>query len=344
MNLNRLDIAAIIAAVVAIASGAVWLGMLHGTVNTLIMDRDKIKEERESTLNEINAEKEKVLAELAKAQQKLNRLKSQRDKAPATQVTEEIVKAQQALSDLQNRIASAEKTFNALNQALQVTKEEIAKAQQEFNNGINSQRDKALAGIQSAKQQAISSAEERLKALFEKLMAEAQAKIKSICCSEIKTVQPKPSDRYTDNGDGTVTDNRTGLIWLKNANCFGGQSWNEAEEVVKKLADGRCGLSDGSRGDMWHLPTRGELEVMVDKRYKGPALSNAAGTGQWTDGDAFSGVSMNPYWSSSIIVDIIGYDIWYVDFNVGNADKSNDKTDLYYVWPVRGWDDEKETN
>ena len=30
-----------------------------------------------------------------------------------------------------------------------------------------------------------------------------------------------PDPRFTDNGDGTVTDNLTGLIWLKNANCFG---------------------------------------------------------------------------------------------------------------------------
>ena len=27
--------------------------------------------------------------------------------------------------------------------------------------------------------------------------------------------------RFTDNLDGTVTDNQTGLIWLKDANCFG---------------------------------------------------------------------------------------------------------------------------
>lgn len=26
-----------------------------------------------------------------------------------------------------------------------------------------------------------------------------------------------PEPRFTDNGDGTVTDNLTGLIWLKNA-------------------------------------------------------------------------------------------------------------------------------
>ena len=30
-----------------------------------------------------------------------------------------------------------------------------------------------------------------------------------------------PDPRFTDNSDGTVTDNLTGLIWLKNANCFG---------------------------------------------------------------------------------------------------------------------------
>ena len=30
-----------------------------------------------------------------------------------------------------------------------------------------------------------------------------------------------PNPRFTDNSNGTVTDNLTGLIWLKNANCFG---------------------------------------------------------------------------------------------------------------------------
>jgi len=30
-----------------------------------------------------------------------------------------------------------------------------------------------------------------------------------------------PDPRFTDNGDGTVTDNLTGLIWLKEANHIG---------------------------------------------------------------------------------------------------------------------------
>ena len=35
----------------------------------------------------------------------------------------------------------------------------------------------------------------------------------------IRAGVPLPSPRFTDNSDGTVTDNLTGLIWLKNANC-----------------------------------------------------------------------------------------------------------------------------
>jgi len=31
---------------------------------------------------------------------------------------------------------------------------------------------------------------------------------------------PTTSDRYTDNGNGTVTDNRTGLIWTKKGQLF----------------------------------------------------------------------------------------------------------------------------
>ncbi|MEJ2240301.1 MAG: hypothetical protein P8X82_18580, partial [Gemmatimonadales bacterium] len=38
------------------------------------------------------------------------------------------------------------------------------------------------------------------------------------------TVDP----RFADNGDGTVTDNLTGLIWLQNADCFWIRNWTDA--------------------------------------------------------------------------------------------------------------------
>lgn len=42
----------------------------------------------------------------------------------------------------------------------------------------------------------------------------------------VKGVSASP--RFTDNANGTVRDNLTGLIWLKNANCFGTQLWTNA--------------------------------------------------------------------------------------------------------------------
>jgi hypothetical protein len=73
---------------------------------------------------------------------------------------------------------------------------------------------------------------------------------------------------------------------------------------------------------------------MVDKRYSAPALSNAAGTGQWKEGDAFSGVPTFYawYWSSTSK----GMSsAWYV-FLFGGGVYSDGKTYSGYVWPVRG--------
>ena len=68
------------------------------------------------------------------------------------------------------------------------------------------------------------------------------------------------SARFVDNGDGTVTDIRTNLMWLKNADCFGVQFWDEAMSSVSVLNDGGCDLSDGSAEGDWRLPTKEELQ------------------------------------------------------------------------------------
>jgi len=66
--------------------------------------------------------------------------------------------------------------------------------------------------------------------------------------------------RFVDNGDGTVTDSRTGLIWLKNANCYGKTDIDDVWDFVKGLADGECGLNDGSAAGTWRIPTLGERQ------------------------------------------------------------------------------------
>jgi len=139
--------------------------------------------------------------------------------------------------------------------------------------------------------------------------------------------------RYIDPGDGTIIDFRSGLTWLKNANCFGGQQWQTAMQSAKNLKSGQCGLRDGSTAGMWRLPTREEWVRMADKRYKHPALSNAAGTAQWKEGDVFSGVLAVGYWTSTESAGSGGI-AWYVFLSDGGVNAGG-KTFAFCVWPVR---------
>ena len=77
---------------------------------------------------------------------------------------------------------------------------------------------------------------------------------------------PVPNPRFTDNGDGTVTDNLTGLMWLKNARCLGEQTWADALAAANALANGNvaCGLADGSVAGDWRVPNRNELTSLLD--------------------------------------------------------------------------------
>ena len=143
-----------------------------------------------------------------------------------------------------------------------------------------------------------------------------------------------PNPRFTDNSDGTVTDTLTGLIWLKDANCFGQRTWNNALSDSNGLGSGLCGLTDGSSAGDWRLPNKNELVSLVHNEYYAPALPNTAGTGQWSAGDPFTNVSPHYYWSSSTYAVDTGY-AWHVGMSSGYV-YCNVKTNYYYVWPVRG--------
>lgn len=146
----------------------------------------------------------------------------------------------------------------------------------------------------------------------------------------------RPSPRFVDNGNGTVTDMLTGLVWLRNAYCatISPAPWATALTNANALASGACGLTDGSVAGDWRLPSRFELESLLDLEYWSPALSNAAGTGQWVEGDAFSGVQFHVYWSSTSNADYPQH-AWYVTLYDGYV-CAVVKTANYYVWPVRG--------
>lgn len=148
-------------------------------------------------------------------------------------------------------------------------------------------------------------------------------------------------NRFADNGDGTVNDNTSGLVWLKNANCFPLRNADDARlQDVLALASGQCGLTDASVAGNWRLPTRAELLSLVDPAYSNPALSNTAGNGPWQPGDPFDSVQSDRYWTSS--GDPASYDpvndwylnFYFVDLAYGTSD-SMTWSSLNYVWPVR---------
>ena len=142
-----------------------------------------------------------------------------------------------------------------------------------------------------------------------------------------------PNPRFKDNGNGTVRDRLTKLIWLKNANAFGTRTWEQALSDANALASGSAGLTDGSKAGDWRLPNVKELQSLIDFAYIGPALSSASGTSKWSEGNPFSGVRSDYYWSSTNSPDSAAY-AWCVLLADGYV-YSDPKAATGYVWPVR---------
>ena len=143
-----------------------------------------------------------------------------------------------------------------------------------------------------------------------------------------------PYPRFTNNIDGTVTDNLTGLIWLNDANCFGTRNWSQALSDCNGLANGSCGLTDGSSAGDWRLPNKRELFSITHAECFPPAVPNTTGTGCWSAGDPFNNVQASRYWSSTTYV-YYAYAACCVNMSSGvlvNYSKTSD----FYVWPVRG--------
>ena len=134
-----------------------------------------------------------------------------------------------------------------------------------------------------------------------------------------------PSPRFTDNNNGTITDNLTGLIWLKDANCFGLRTWNIALSDSNGLLSGQCDLMDGSSVGDWRLPNRNELFSLFDIENYDPALPS---------GHPFYNVRFFDYWSSSTRIDRTN-EVRTVNMDIAGV-YSADKNFNQGVWPVRG--------
>ncbi|MFA6435283.1 MAG: DUF1566 domain-containing protein [Elusimicrobiales bacterium] len=100
------------------------------------------------------------------------------------------------------------------------------------------------------------------------------------------TYQPAiSSPSYTNNGDGTTTDNVTGLMWARGAY---GTSYTWANALSSCTTTMNSGSGYAGYKD-WRLPNVRELISIIDYGIAQPCVNGAA----------FPGTQTNGYWTST---------------------------------------------
>lgn len=77
---------------------------------------------------------------------------------------------------------------------------------------------------------------------------------------QVKVRITAKSPRFTDHGDGTVTDNNTGLIWQKGPVSFNDPYYGEGFQMAWSSASAAC----TTLGEGWRLPTVAEVMEFLD--------------------------------------------------------------------------------
>ncbi len=120
----------------------------------------------------------------------------------------------------------------------------------------------------------------------------------------------------TNNGNGTVTDSATGLVWQQSEG--GSTTWGEALNYCEGLTLG--GMDD------WRLPNVKELESLTDDTLSMPAINTTYFP------DAYSA----PYWSSTSLTEEFAGGALSVSFYGFGIDNNDIVYSSNYVRCVRG--------
>lgn len=144
---------------------------------------------------------------------------------------------------------------------------------------------------------------------------------------------PNPADatgdefisRFSDNGDGTVTDHATGLMWLKNSSCLGKGTWQDALDSIKYLNNSpQLSSCQGLTVDYtdWALPNRHEIRSLIDHKADLPALPE----NPFTELQSY-------YWTSTTVATVpqMAFDIYLGSGELHMMDKRNERV----AWAVR---------
>ena len=122
-----------------------------------------------------------------------------------------------------------------------------------------------------------------------------------------------------------ITDNLTGLMWIKDLKMINSGNdvlWQGAVYLIEYVnaRDGYCGYKD------WYLPTVNELQSLLNY-----AKSSPAG---WLTTQGFLNVRAGNYWSSTSYAPNNNI-AWYVSFSYGVVYATSKDDPSPFVWPVR---------
>jgi uncharacterized repeat protein (TIGR01451 family) len=122
-----------------------------------------------------------------------------------------------------------------------------------------------------------------------------------------------PTVDFTDNGNGTVTHQKTGLMWQR---CSVGQTWNGAgctgSASSMNYTSAIAQTSVLADYNDWRLPTLNELNTIVEYKNYSPAINSTV----------FPNTPSNLFWSASFFASspdgafIVGFNGGYDDYNL----------------------------
>ena len=134
----------------------------------------------------------------------------------------------------------------------------------------------------------------------------------------------EPAASYTDNGNGTVTDNVTGLMWEQKTNDGG--SRDKDDTYIWKDALSYCENLILSSYYDWRIPTPKELERLIDLGSSSPAI----------DTTYFPNTNNGFYWTGTTCSGCHKKVAFAMDFSDGELFKGNKEVDYeLYVRCVR---------
>ncbi|MGR0481469.1 MAG: Lcl C-terminal domain-containing protein [Candidatus Electronema sp. V4] len=142
------------------------------------------------------------------------------------------------------------------------------------------------------------------------------ATVHAACNSSIPA--STPGSQLIDNGNGTITDSKTGLMWkqciegLSGSGCATGSAGSFTwQQALQQLGTVNAGGGFAGHAD-WRLPNINELRSIVEEQCYNPAINATR----------FPNTPSLHFWSGSPVAVNSGY-AWSVDFSLGDSGYGN---------------------